>query len=383
MKSSYFTASLLLILCACGGGSGDKGVVAGGATPAVSSGALASPAAAQAQGDSTTTQPPGTTAPVSLPGPPLAGNVSGSSALVSCQGIDSDADVQLLSMFSVPVDRAACIQNKVSLTEESTIDRPGSAGFKTNGQTLELREFLDTNVIGTVAPSSRQVFRQSPSDVGAVGPFGELWWGRFGTQHVAIGQLFVERYYNGILTAFGLTVGERANRSIAFRRGEINPLPAVPKITYEQIAATRTTYLSTPALPLATVTNARLVLTTAKPISAVLTMTITRGDQSDNVIIPLRADTDSVSDKTDYRRVWAMKAAKAAGSQETCLAGRDGDNYRCTVETNGSFHVYAANAQFFGGNANYIAVRYETNIRASTQALAGYGEGLVILKHAL
>jgi hypothetical protein len=83
-------------------------------------------------------------------------------------------------------------------------------------------------------------------------------------------------------------------------------------------------------------------------------------------------------------QIKAGVAAKTIGTQEDCLEGQDGDDVRCTVQrSDGSTYVYAAHGEFYGGNEEYIVIRYETTVRHPVKGMGGYGNGLVVLKHAL
>ena len=114
-----------------------------------------------------------------------------------------------------------------------------------------------------------------------------------------------------------------------FSQGKINSLPQTGSQTFEQIGATRFSFPYGTPSTLGTISNARLVLSPANPISAVLKMTMTRGGSTDNVAIPLRAGmgTGLASDQTDPEKMFALRAAKIAGSQETSSELQGGDDY--------------------------------------------------------
>lgn len=373
MRNCYIAVACAAILAACGGSPSESPPAANltqtpSATPTVSQ---------NATGDSIERSGGATAASGSAP---LAS--TGIAPMLPCGSEFPLGSDRLRMTFVNPAQKFACEQIAVDTATTRIAHGGGLAAFNPAGLQYGFSEFSPSNVQGVANATERdRIIAVAPiNDVGSAGEFGELWWARYGpdekSEHVFGGQSFLARaesassYASMVANAFD------------FSKPIANPLPQTGSQTFEQIGATKFSFSAGTLLPLGIISNAKLVLAPASPISAVLKLTMTRGGSVDNVTIPLKADISkgSISDQRNPAKLFALRATKAAGSQETCSEPQGGNDDTCEVMLDGGYHVYTANGKFFGGNAEYLAIRFETNFRGSAKGEGGYAQGLVVLK---
>jgi hypothetical protein len=360
--------SLLMALVACGGGGVD------------------SPSAPPPSTLPETTPSPTPTTPSATPTTP---SPAAAAALVSCaeDNLNTSPIGDASYFLTQPASQVSCLQALVFSTFTGALDgKRYVAGFASqDGLTLsETSQYSTQN-----GPSDRRVFSNPWVEKGDTGNVGELWWGRSGTEHIAIGQLAWVRQAAQYKRALNV------DALLRISNGQLNPFSSTVELTYEQIGSTSPTYSNgsgglagrAPVAP-GSVSGATLKLNPVKPINGVLNMNIEVDGHTLARTMPLRENTKSniPADQNDPDKLWALKAAPAIGSNADCFDSNGFNSeencfFPAENSTSGR-RLYSANVQFFGGNAEFAVVRYVIRVDSPQEKLTtnNEGQGLIVLR---